>query len=91
MKEKLSDFIYLNCAIKINKPLGFVLHDSTETRDYRYLYPADNNPFLELLLRLANKNYFDQMERKIEQKGIFEQIVSHRPNFKRKVSPANKI
>ena len=47
--------------------------------DYRYFYPADNNPLFELPLTVANEDDLDKLN-KIEQKDLFNQYVSHRPN-----------
>ena len=81
INEKLSEiFNELNCAVKINLSLGFVLHDLVGTQDYRYFYPADNNPLFQLPLTLANKEDLDKLKNKIEQKDLFNQCLSHRPN-----------
>ena len=63
INEKLTEsFNELNCAVKINLSLGFVLHDLVETQDYRYFYPADNNPLFQLSLTLVNEDLGQQIE-----------------------------
>ena len=83
IKEKLTEiFNELNCAVKINLFMGFVLHDLIETQDYRYFYPTDNNPLFQLPLTLANEEDLDKLKNKIEQKDLFNQCVSHPPKSK---------
>ena len=83
INEKLTKiFNELSCAVKINRSLGFVLHDFVETQDFRYFYPADNNPVFELPLTVANQEDLDKLRNKIEQKDLLNQCVSHRPNSK---------
>ena len=83
IKEKLTEiFNELNRAVKLNLSLGFVLHDLAETQEYRYFYPADNNPLFQLPLTLANEEDLDKLNNKIEQKDLFNHYVSHRPNSK---------
>ena len=62
---------YLGCALKIIISLGFVLHDTTGTQDFRYFYPADNNPVSKLPLTLLIED-LDKMENIIKQKDVFE-------------------
>ena len=83
--EKLTEiFNELNCAVKINLSLGFVLHDLVETQEYRYFYPAGNSPLFQLPLTLENEEDLDKLKNKIEQKDLFNQCVSQRPNSKLK-------
>ena len=83
INEKLTEiFNELNCAVKINISLGFVLHDLDETQEYRYFYPADNNPLFQLPLAVAKEEDHDKLKNKNEQKDLFNQCVSHRPNSK---------
>ena len=65
--------------------MGFVLHDLVETQDYRYFYPADNNPLFQLPLTVANEEDLDKLKNKTEQEDLFNQCVSHRPNSKWKI------
>ena len=81
INEKLTEiFNELNCAVKINLSLGFVLHDLVETQDYRYFYPANNIPLFQLPLTVANEDNLDKLKNKIEQRDAFNQCVSHRRN-----------
>ena len=83
INEKLTKiFNELNRAVRINLSLGFVLHDLVETQDYIYFYPADNNFLFQLPLTVANEEDLDKLKNKIEQKDLFDQCVSHRPNSK---------
>ena len=67
---------------KINQSWGFFFRDFVEKQDSRYFYPADNNPVFQLPLTVANEEDVDKLKNKIQQKDLFNQCVSHRPNSK---------
>ena len=73
INEKLTEsFNELSCAVKINLSLGFVLHDLVETQDYRYFYPADNNPLFQLPLTLVNE---EDLGQQIEDQNRPERLI----------------
>ena len=82
INEKLNEvFANLNCAVKINLALGFLLQN-IETNDYRYFYPHENNLLLDRAFLLSNRNDLLNIQNEIEKVDLIEACTQERQNSK---------
>ena len=82
INEKLREFLEkLNCAVKVNIALGFILRN-VDTDEYRYFYAHENNTFFEKSHLLSSKGDLVSLQDRVEKTNLVETCAQERDKTK---------